>query len=703
MKLRSDSIKLTTSDIADIAGVGRSTVSNWRSRYSDFPQPVSGSVSSPRFDEAEIHSWLKGRGKRVRTISADSILWSVMDKWRGGAPLENVACFVSALIAWRYISDPASSGFVAALPNEAQWPNLVAEKHDPLELHHKLSRSLQEFDLIATDEHRMIFDDLIQVNRFSMDINRSGLLKDLVVTLDGFEANTLGQIYVEFQDRLTNSMRRGYDEFSTSSQLISLLVSITQKIPGPVHDPAVGSGRLLLAVGEQGEHRSLLTGQDINLSACVQAKQRALVTGRMNVTIRQGDIFENEIFEQGLARVVVLDPPYGMSHHAPERLALDHRLSYGTPPKSRIDIAWLQLALWYLGPQGRAFVLQPTGTSFRKGAESKIRANLLKSGTVEAVVSLPAGSAAHTSIPLDLWVLASPGESADPSKVLLIDQSDRKEIDVQTISACLENWRTDRAEPSEPFAGIFDVNDILAEGSVLNPKQWIASSTSSLSVETINHDFAALQKRLEQIQSTDLANSVSISAGKTPPKIVSISDLEKTGSLEIIRSREHISSTNYASDGTPAVSGEWIHGNEDQPRRIKLESLSREPVITQPGDVLVQNAGGLAARVDSEGGRVLVTTSFQLLRLKEDSLLPEYFAQMLVSELNRRQAVGTIPRIPVKDLKIPLLPIVDQSRLVKHFEELRQLREAAQDLFEKAHTARNSVVDGVTEGVIQVF
>src|SRR5699024_11968815 len=92
--------------------------------------------------------------------------------------------------------------------------------------------------------------------------------------------------------------------------------------------------------------------------------------------------------------------------HLCQHPALDHRLPYGTPPKSSLDTAWLQLAIWYLGSAGRAFVLQPGGTAFRGGAEAQIRSNMLKSGAIEAVISLPARISGRATIPLDLWVLS---------------------------------------------------------------------------------------------------------------------------------------------------------------------------------------------------------------------------------------------------------------------------------------------------------
>lgn len=54
-------------EIAEMAGVTPAAVANWRSRYSDFPAPVSNLKSGPVFDYNQIRKWLKKRRKNMTT------------------------------------------------------------------------------------------------------------------------------------------------------------------------------------------------------------------------------------------------------------------------------------------------------------------------------------------------------------------------------------------------------------------------------------------------------------------------------------------------------------------------------------------------------------------------------------------------------------------------------------------------------------
>ncbi|MET9932789.1 MULTISPECIES: hypothetical protein [unclassified Streptomyces] len=46
-----------------MAGVGRVAVVNWRRRYDDFPAPVAGTDTHPRFERSAVMSWLLAHDK----------------------------------------------------------------------------------------------------------------------------------------------------------------------------------------------------------------------------------------------------------------------------------------------------------------------------------------------------------------------------------------------------------------------------------------------------------------------------------------------------------------------------------------------------------------------------------------------------------------------------------------------------------------
>ena len=69
-------ITIDVQQIAEIAGVGRSAVGNWRKRHADFPVPDS----SGRFDLREVERWLIENGKLDRRVPAEVVAWSLADR-----------------------------------------------------------------------------------------------------------------------------------------------------------------------------------------------------------------------------------------------------------------------------------------------------------------------------------------------------------------------------------------------------------------------------------------------------------------------------------------------------------------------------------------------------------------------------------------------------------------------------------------------
>ncbi|THV43020.1 N-6 DNA methylase [Glycomyces buryatensis] len=65
-----DPDELTAAAIARMVGVGRAAVSNWRRRYPEFPRPIGGSPTSPRFSRKEVEAWLLATGKGHQLATA---------------------------------------------------------------------------------------------------------------------------------------------------------------------------------------------------------------------------------------------------------------------------------------------------------------------------------------------------------------------------------------------------------------------------------------------------------------------------------------------------------------------------------------------------------------------------------------------------------------------------------------------------------
>nr|WP_218577287.1 N-6 DNA methylase [Phytohabitans rumicis] len=114
----------------------------------------------------------------------------------------------------------------------------------------------------------------------------------------------------------------------------------------------------------------------------------------------------------------------------------------------------MQHCLSHTQQGGRVVMLMPPATAER-AAGRRIRAELVRSGTLRAVIALPAGAAPPLHIGLHLWLLQRPHQQTTPAQqILFVDTATndarhtgqtparRPTVDWPTLrAAVLDTWR----------------------------------------------------------------------------------------------------------------------------------------------------------------------------------------------------------------------------------------------------------------------
>jgi len=88
----STDILLGITEIADLAGVTKQAVSNWRKRYDHFPRPLQNLQSGPVWEREKIESWVKSfKGEETHVLSFINL--------KGGVGKTTTAVAVSEMLA----------------------------------------------------------------------------------------------------------------------------------------------------------------------------------------------------------------------------------------------------------------------------------------------------------------------------------------------------------------------------------------------------------------------------------------------------------------------------------------------------------------------------------------------------------------------------------------------------------------------------
>ncbi|WP_405361151.1 N-6 DNA methylase [Kitasatospora sp. NBC_00085] len=394
-----DRPEVTAVEIARLAGVGRAAVSNWRRRHADFPRPVGGTDSSPTFSLDEVAGWLRDQGK-IAELPLLERVWQLLETLRDPAGHPAAPLLQAGSILLLLHREPG------------RWPALAAEPDTRLAT--ALPRALADAAV------RTFGDD-------AAGLRLPGLLGSTQLDL----ARLLGELASAagapgaYEQLLTRYAEANTRQLSPTPPEAAELLAAVAGVPATVLDPAAGLAALLLALpsttGRYGQDADEVTAALARLRLALHTP--AADPGPLPVEVRPGDALRADGYPGDTFEAVLCQPPYNERDWGHDELQFDTRWPGGlVPPRGESELAWVLHCLAHTRPGGlTALLLPPTVATRRAGR--RVRAELLRSGALRAVVALPAGAAPPYGVPLHLWVLRAPRPGDDFRQVLMLDAS----------------------------------------------------------------------------------------------------------------------------------------------------------------------------------------------------------------------------------------------------------------------------------------
>jgi type I restriction enzyme M protein len=277
---------------------------------------------------------------------------------------------------------------------------------------------------------------------------RDALLVDLVEHFSQYtlgrknvEPDMLGNAYEYLIKHFADLTNKKAGEFYTPRSVVHLLGLILDPHEGEtIYDPACGTGGMLLECVDhlkenKEDYRTLkLFGQEKNLTSSSIARMNMFLHGIEDFSIVRGDTLRNPAFFEadGLKTFdcVIANPPFSLKEWGAENWANDAygRNIAGVPPSGNGDMAWVQHMIKSMNSTGRMTVVLPHGALFRKGAEGKIRKELLEQDMLEAVIGLGPNIFYGTQLAACVMVFKQNKDADKKKKVLFIDASDQVRV-----------------------------------------------------------------------------------------------------------------------------------------------------------------------------------------------------------------------------------------------------------------------------------
>ncbi|MEW1642087.1 N-6 DNA methylase [Streptomyces sp. NPDC091219] len=646
MTQRDERVLVTLAEIARFAGVGRAAVSNWRRRFEDFPAPVGGSDASPQFALGTVEEWLLTHGKLRASTGALDRLWPYIealgDRDRMG--------LVIAEAGLRLVSPLASP----------PWPDGVPP--------------LSPGELCLVDE-----------------VMRAGL------TVSGAEA-----FRVLLERWLSTHVRQIATTPVPLADLMTALVDESRegRPVRDVADPACGTGTLLLAAARHWSAREplRLTGFDIDpVLGRLAAARLALVAGHEQVDITIADTLRDDPGAGVRADVILSNPPANERDWGHAELATDRRWLFGHPPRTESELAWVQHVVSALADDGVAVVLLPPAVASRR-AGRRIRAGLLRAGSLQAVVALPPGAAPPYGVGLHLWVLRAVAVSPGEGRVLLVDAADCRHTPTEGGTQVVD-WgglqeRVLAAVRGDSPPGVVTVPvvDLLGEETDLTPARHVPAAVATSAVE-LSRSWARFDHALVAVRDAGQALRPLASAHSLQARVaVSVGELEAAdavaltpggalpeGVLRRAPRPDHGVPVLMAAHLGEGQAEQWWMAADD----VERGERERELTVTGFGDVVVVTTfTEFDAWVETSAPTVL-GPHLQRLRVDPERLDPWFLAACLRVRFNARQAgthASVSSRVDVRRLRALRLPIDEQRRYGAIHRQLVDFERASAEL-----------------------
>jgi type I restriction enzyme M protein len=361
-------------------------------------------------------------------------------------------------------------------------------------------------------------------------IARIGFGKDPEVARD-----ILGRTYEYFIREFARKEGHRGGEFFTPRSVTRLIVEMLEPFEGRVLDPACGSGGLFVqsvafvqAHGGRARQISIL-GQENNQATWRICKMNLAIHG-LSGDVKLGDSLLDDKFAGARADFVMANPPFNLKKWGAASVSKDVRWTYGEPPDSNANFAWVQHFIHHLTPDGRAGFVMSNGTlSSTQNGEGQIREQIVAADLVDCVVACPGQLFFTTPIPVCLWFLdrnkASSSERDRRDETLFIDarlfgrkmtrtQFEFTDEEIERIVRTYHAWRGEpeagvyEAEPG--FSGSATSSDIAADGFNLNPGRYVGARETDLDVGTFGEKMAKLSTELDRhfVRSAELEEQI---------------------------------------------------------------------------------------------------------------------------------------------------------------------------------------------------
>lgn len=255
--------------------------------------------------------------------------------------------------------------------------------------------------------------------------------------LDEIGGDIIGRIYEYFLNKFAKNIASDDGVFFTPKSLVKMIVNIIEPKSGVLLDPACGSGGMFIqsgdfvnAAGMNANSTMTFYGQEkveYNAQLCLMNMAVHGLTGVIKSGDEANSFYHDAHNLDGCCDYVMANPPFNVDKVKAESCESAKRLPFGMPSINKNkevgngNYLWISYFYSYLNETGRAGFVMASSATDSQGKDRDIRESLVKTGHVDAMISVGNNFFYTKSLPCSLWFFDKGKCEAIKDKVLFID------------------------------------------------------------------------------------------------------------------------------------------------------------------------------------------------------------------------------------------------------------------------------------------
>lgn len=255
--------------------------------------------------------------------------------------------------------------------------------------------------------------------------------------LDEVGGDIIGRIYEYFLNKFAKNIASDDGVFFTPKSLVKMIVNIIEPKSGVLLDPACGSGGMFIqsgdfvnAAGINANSTMTFYGQEkveYNAQLCLMNMAVHGLTGVIKSGDEANSFYHDAHNLDGCCDYVMANPPFNVDKVKAESCESAKRLPFGMPSINKDkevgngNYLWISYFYSYLNEKGRAGFVMASSATDSQGKDKIIREKLIKTGDVDAMVSVGNNFFYTKTLPCSLWFFDKRKVDAIKDKVLFID------------------------------------------------------------------------------------------------------------------------------------------------------------------------------------------------------------------------------------------------------------------------------------------